>query len=313
MTKTHTIALLTLAAWFTVGCSSLSNIKSKEEMELTSEQKLYEAAQSAIRSGNYTTGIERLQAIETHFPFGQFAEQAQLELIYANYMKSDYAAATVAAERFIELHPKHPHADYAYYMRGLSSYERNRGFFDRFLGSPQASRDVSEAKQAFIEFNELLLIYPHSLYAKEAKARMIHLRNIIAEHELMVAKYYLNNDTWIAAANRASGIVENFPSSASVPEALAIVVEANYRLGLEKPANDALRVLALNFPNYTAFNDEGMLVLRDAIKNRDRSLANIMTFGLLDRPEVPPPLEIFVPESPQTAEAQGAVANQNQN
>ena len=133
---------------------------------------------------------------------------------------------------------------------------------------------------------------------------MVHLRNIIAEHELIIAQFYLNHDTWVAAANRAAGIVENFPSSSSVPEALAIVVEANYRLGLEKPANDALRVLALNFPSYSGFNNEGKLVLRDAIKNRDRSLANIMTFGVLDRPAVPPPLEIYIPESPRTAEAQ---------
>lgn len=295
-----------LLTWFVAGCGSLgfSNIKTKEELELTSEQKLYEAAQASIRSGNYTVGINRLEAIETHFPFGQYAEQAQLELIYANFMKSDFEAATVAATRFIELHPKHPRADYAYYMRGLASYEKNRGFFDRFLGSPQSSRDVTAAKDAFIEFNELLENFPNSLYAKDAKARMVHLRNIIAEHELIIAQFYLNHDTWVAAANRAGGIVENFPSSSSVPEALAIVVEANYRLGLEKPANDALRVLALNFPSYSGFNDEGKLVLRDAIKNRDRSLANIMTFGVLDRPAVPPPLEIHIPESPRTAEAQ---------
>lgn len=299
------LVIAVLAGWFIAGCSSLgfSNIKKKEEFELTSEQKLYEAAQGSIRSGNYTVGIERLQAIETHFPFGQFTEQAQLELIYAYYMKSDFEGAKVAADRFIELYPKHPHADYAYYMKALSSYEQNRGFFDRFLGSPQASRDVSNAEQAFIEFNALLQNYPNSLYAKDARARMIHLRNIMAEHELLVAEYYLNNDVWVAAANRAAGIVENFPSSTSVPVALAIVVEANYKLGLEKPASDALRVLALNFPDYADFDRHGNLVLRDSVENRDRSLANILSFGLLDRPQLPPPLAIRASEVPQTAEA----------
>lgn len=289
-----------LALWLATSCATLgfSNIKTKEELELTNEQKLYEAAQASIRSGNYTVGISRLEAIETHFPFGQYAEQAQLELIYANFMKSDFESATVAAERFAELHPNHPHADYAYYMRGLASYEKNRGFFDRFLGSPQASRDVSAAKQAFNEFGELLQRYPDSLYAKDAKARMVHLRDIMAEHELMVAQFYLNHNTWIAAANRAAGIVEEYPSSSSVPQALAIVVEANYKLGLDEPANDALRVLALNFPNFEGFNRDGELVLRDAIKNRDRSLTNIMTFGLIDRPDAPPPIEIRIPNPP---------------
>lgn len=278
------------------GCATLgfSNIDKQEEMELTNEQKLYEAAISAVQSGNYTVGIDRLEAIETHFPFGQFAEQAQLELIFANFQKSDYEAATVAAERFIELHPKHPHADYAYYMRGMASYEKNRGFFDRFLGSPQASRDITNAKQAFNDFNDLLQNFPGSIYGKDAKKRMVHLRNIIAQHELMIAQYYLNDNTWVAAANRANGIVQNFPSSIVVPDALSILVEANFKLGLEKPANDALRVLATNFPDYHAFDRNGRLVLRDAIRNRDRSLTNILTFGALDRPKVPPPLAIVI-------------------
>lgn len=294
------IATLILSLVSGCGALGLSNIKTKEELELSNEQKLYEAAQSSIQSGNYTVGIQRLEAIETHFPFGQFAEQAQLELIYANFMKSDYEASTVAAERFIELHPKHPHADYAYYMRGLASYEKNRGFFDRFLGSPQSSRDVSNAEEAFIQFNELLQNFPSSIYAKDAKKRMVHLRNIVAQHELIIAQYYLNDNTWVAAANRAAGIVQNFPSSVVVPEALAIMVEANFKLGLEKPANDALRVLATNFPDYHAFDTSGRLVLRDAIRNRDRSLTNILTFGVLDRPEVPPPLAIVIEDSERT-------------
>ena len=287
-----------------VSCGSLgSNAKNAKEEQLNNEQKLYESAQKSIRTGNYTVGIERLEAIETHFPFGQFAEQAQLELIYANYMKGSYDDATIAAERFIELHPTHPHVDYAYYMRGLSSFERDRGFFDRFLGSPDATRDISSAKKAFEEFNELLKEFPGSLYAKDARKRMVHLRNIIAEHELIIAKFYLNNNTWVAAANRAAGIVEHFPSSVVVPEALSILVEANYKLGLEEPANNALRVLALNFPSYDSFNEDGTLVLREQLKDRDRSLANVLTFGLLDRPAQPPTLFVDVSDRTELAKA----------
>lgn len=299
---TSLIAALTLT--LIAGCGSLGvKDENAEDERLNSEQKLYDAAQKSIRSGNYTVGIERLEAIETHFPFGQFAEQAHLELIYANYMKGAYEEATVAAERFIELHPTHPHVDYAYYMRGLSSFERNRGFFDRFLGSPEATRDISNAKKAFGEFNELLQQFPGSLYAKDAKKRMVHLRNIIAEHELIIAKFYLSSNTWVAAANRASGIVENFPTTIVVPEALAILVEANYKLGLTEPANNALRVLALNFPSYESFDENGTLVLNEQLKNRDRSLANVLTFGLLDRPAKPPTLMVDIRDRPELAKA----------
>ena len=296
------IGILSLALF--TGCGLGGTGDGQEEEKFTDEQRLYEAAQKSIRTGNYTVGIERLEAIETHFPFGQFAEQAQLELIYANYMKGAYEEAIVAADRFIELHPTHPHADYAYYMMGLSSFERNRGFFDRFLGSPEATRDISNAKIAFGQFNELLQKFPGSLYAKDAKKRMIHLRNIIAEHELIIARFYLNNNTWVAAANRAAGIVENFPSTVVVPEALAILIEANYKLGLTEPANDALRVLALNFPAYESFSEDGTLVLREQLKSRERSLANVLTFGLLDRPAPPPTLMVEITDRPELAKAE---------
>ena len=293
-----TLIAVVISALFMTGCGiwPFGNSERDTDEVPDNEQLLYEEAQKAIRSGNYTVGIERLGLIETHFPFGKYAEQAQLELIYAHIRKGDFDATTLAADRFIDLHPQHPNVDYAYFLKGLVSFERNRGFFDRFLGSPEYLRDTSDAKQAFTNLNELLTKYPDSMYAKDARLRMIHLRNVIALAEVNIASFYLSRESYVAAANRADGVVNQFPESQAVPDALSILVEANFRLGLNEAANDALRILQLNFPNYKGFNPEGNLELTNQLRNRERSLLNVMSFGLLDRPVIPPPLEMKLPE-----------------
>lgn len=270
--------------------------EAEQEEFQTSEQILYQSAQDSLATGNYNFGAEKLQRLEARFPFGRYAEQAQLELIYAYYMSNTHDSAQSAADRFIRLHPQHPSVDYAYYMRGLTAYSGSRGMFERIFPSDQSMRDVTDARQAFVDFSEFLNRFPDSDYAKDAYHRMVYLRNLLAESEIDVASYYMTRDAWVAASNRAREVIENYSTTPSVPDALAILVECNYRLGLPDSANDALRVLAINYPDYRGFDDEGNLILEDAIKNRDRSWVNLMTFGLIDRPDVPPPIEIRHPE-----------------
>ncbi len=267
----------------------------------TSEQVLYRHAQSGLRSGNYAQSITRLQRLEARFPFGRYAEQAQLELIYANYMAQDLDAAQAATDRFIRLHPQHPGVDYAYYMRGLTSLARDRGAFSRFMRTDISRRDISHLRRAFVNFNELILRFPGSKFAKDAQQRMIYLRDALAVAEVHIANYYLERGAHVAAINRARHVVENYSRTNAVPDALAVLIEANWKLGLNEAAEDALKVLALNFPDYRGFDEDGQLVLKNVIKNRERSWLNILSFGLLSRPEAPPPLKI--PRNPAAEQA----------
>ena len=264
----------------------------------TSEQALYRRAQTGLRTGNFTQSITRLERLEARFPFGRYAEQAQLELIYAQYMARDLDAAQAAAERFVRLHPQHPNVDYAYYMQGLTALARDRGGSGRFMKTDLAERDVSNVREGFSHFNELLTRFPASEYAKDAQQRMIYLRNVMAGAEIHIATYYLGRGAYIAAANRARHVVESYSQTPAVPDALAVLVEANWKLGLKEAADDALEVLAMNFPDYQGFDKAGKLVLRNVVENRRRSWLNMVTFGLLDRPDAPPPLEI--PRTPAT-------------
>lgn len=256
------------------------------------QQALYEEAQRSLGSGNYADSIVRLERLEARFPFGAFAEQAQLELIFAHHMVGEHDSALAAADRFIRLHPQHPKVDYAYYMRGLSSLAQDRGIFRRFLGTDISRRDITNIKQAFVYFNELATEFPGSSYAPDARQRMIYIRNVLAAHELNVATYYLGRRAFVAAANRARYVIENFSQTTAAADALAVLIEANWQLGLDDAAHDALEVLALNFPDYHAFDQQGQLVLRKIIDNRERSWLNMVTFGLLGRPQAPPPLTI---------------------
>ena len=266
-----------------------------EERE-TTEHILYDSAQSSLRSGNYRAGVEKLQRLEARFPFGRYAEQAQLELIYAHYMGASYDEAEAAAERFIRLHPQHRDVDYAMYLRGLVAFSEGRGLFDRFRPADISKRDITNIRRSFVIFTELLREHPDSDYALDARQRTIYLRNVIAQAEVNVANYYISRGAYVAAANRARTVVESYSQTPAVADALAILVEANYKLGLEDAANDALRILAINHPSFPAFDQEGNFVLTETIRNRDRSWVNVMTLGLFDRPDVPPPIQIEHPE-----------------
>lgn len=260
--------------------------------EQSSESIVYNNAQKSLRSSNYTNAIAHLETLEARFPFGRFAEQAQLELIYARFQAYELDATQSAARRFIRLHPNHKDVDYAYYMNGLAAYKRNGGFLDRFVATDQSKRDISGAREAFNVFNDMLRRYPNSTYAPDARQRMIYLREILAKSEVNVAAYYMTRGAYVAAANRARYVVENFPTCAAVADALAIGIESSYQLGLKDTANDMARVLRLNFPDYDAFDKDGNLVFAKSVSNSERSWVNLVTLGLLDRPAIPPPLEI---------------------
>ncbi len=277
------------------GCAWMPFVGGDEDEDLereTSEQALYRRAQAGLRTGNYTQSITRLQRLEARFPFGRYAEQAQLELIYANHMARDLDAAAAAAERFIRLHPQHPNVDYAYYMKGITALARDRGATGRFMKTELSHRDVSNLRQAFADFNDLIGRFPSSEFAKDAQQRMIYLRNVLAAAEVNIASYYLGRGAYVAAANRARHVVENYSQTPATADALALLIESNWKLGLKEAADDALEVLALNFPDYRGFDKNGKLVLKNVVENRRRSWLNMVTFGLLNRPDAPPPLEI---------------------
>ena len=252
----------------------------------SSEYELYQEAQGYLRSKNYELAVQALQLLESRFPFGRYAEQAQLELIFAYHSSYDREAAVEAAERFIRLHPQHPNVDYAYYMKGLAVYSENQDLFDRVFRQDATLRDTNYAREAFAEFTQLLSRYPESPYAADARSRMIHLRNLLARSEINVANYYFRRDAPLAAINRGRYVVENFPGTPAVADGLAVMVQGYQILGLDDLAQDSLDVLLLNFPTHPALDDEGNFI---SSYRAGGSWLNRMSFGLLDDPNADTP------------------------
>jgi len=298
------VAAVVLSALLLSGCGSIpffgkDKKQTDEEVEEidTTEARIYRTAQRALRSSNYAVAIEQLELLEARFPFGRFAEQAQLELIFAHYQTQDMESARAGADRFIRLHPTHQSVDYAYYLKALAAYRYREGFLDRIFSADPASRDMAPVRESYSELAVLLREFPNSQYAPDARQRMLLLRDLLAKSEIFAAEHYLHRGALVAAANRGVYVIENYPDTAARAEALAVMVEAYYKLGRYDEANRALRVLALNHPDFPEFNAAGDLVLEERIRNRDRSWTNIMTLGLLDRPDVPPPITINYPDS----------------
>lgn len=228
------------------GCASLS----EDETAGWSAEQLYQDAKEALDNGEYERAITAYTKLESRYPYGRYAQQAQLETIYAHYKAGEGSSAVAAADRFIKMHPRHPSVDYAYYLRGLATYDQSKAFFDRFFKQDPAERDPAGVRESFNYFKELVTRFPNSRYSPDALMRMTVLRNTLARHEVQAAEYYLKRGTYLAAANRGKYVLENYQQSTAIPDALVIMVKAYRQLGLTDLADDALRVLVLNHPEH---------------------------------------------------------------
>ena len=238
------LALLLLSA-----CSLLP--EQVDETKDWSAQKFYKEASSAMADGNYEKAIEYYEGLESRYPFGQYAIQSQLDVAYAYYKNDKPESAIAAADRFIKLHPRNPHVDYAYYLKGLVNFNRNLGFIQRFVPTDTSQRDPVTTLSSFNDFAELARRFPDSEYSADARLRMVYLRNNLAMNEIHVARYYMKRGAYLAAANRCVTVVEKYQRTPSVKEALEIMTVAYEKLGMDNLAADAKRVLADNLQKGT--------------------------------------------------------------
>jgi outer membrane protein assembly factor BamD len=242
------IALL-FAVWAATagGCAWLRS--QADETKDWSAAKLYSEAQAAINNGDYQQATKYLESLEARYPFGRYAQQALLEQAYAYYKADEPDSAIGAADRFIKTYPASPNVDYAYYLKGLVNYNRGLGFMERYLPTDLSQRDPGTMNESFRDFGELVRKFPNSKYTEDARQRMIYLRNMLAQHEIDVGTYYMRRGAFVAAANRGRYVLEHYPRTPAVPEALGMMAKAYRILGLNDLSNDALRVLKENYPN----------------------------------------------------------------
>lgn len=208
--------------------------------------ELYDSARSAIDRGDYRTAVETYETLQTRYPFGVFADQAQLDIIYAYNELDEPDSAIAAAERFLRLNPRHERAPYAWYMRGVVEQERGENAITRTLDLNRARRDPEPLERAFDTFGQLIERFPDSEYNEDARRRMQTIRRDLAEHDLIVARFYRERGAWVAAANRATRVIERYPGTPAVEGALQLLSEAYDSLELKPLKADVERILEMN-------------------------------------------------------------------
>jgi outer membrane protein assembly factor BamD len=237
--------LIVLIVILTVsGCAALR----EDPTANWSASQLYGEAKAALDAGDFEQAVEYYELLEARFPFGRFAQQAQIEIPFAYYKAGEPEAALAAVDRFIQLNPRHPSLDYAYYLRGLINFSRDTGFFTRAFPMDPAEMDTMTLQQSFQDFGRLVNEFPESRYAADARQRMVFIRNALASHELRVAQFYMERRAWVAAVQRARHVVEHHQGAEAMPQALAILYQSYRALDLDDHAENTMAVLRLNYP-----------------------------------------------------------------
>src|SRR5213596_1919741 len=202
------IAAALLAAAALSGCSSLDS--TNDETLGWSAQRIYGEAKDAQAGRDWQKAIKLLEKLEARYPYGRYAQQAQLEVAYCHWKDNERASAVAAADRFIKLYPNHPNVDYAWYLKGLINFNETLGMF-WWLTTPDLSdRDPRGARDAFVAFKELATRFPESKYADDVNARMRYLVNSLAGYEVHVDRYYMKRGAYLAAANRAQYAIKTY-------------------------------------------------------------------------------------------------------
>ena len=220
-----------------------------DETKGWSAQKLYTEAKDHLNDRDYEKAIKYYEKLEARYPYGRYAQQAQIEIAYAYYKDNEPAQAVTAADRFIKLHPNHPNVDYAYYLKGLANFNDDLGWLGYVSGQDATERDPKAAREAFDAFKDLVTRFPESKYTPDSILRMNYLVNALAAHEVHVARYYMKRRAYVAAANRVQYALKSYPQAPANEEGLVILVKAYDALAMNDLRDDAERVLKKNFPN----------------------------------------------------------------
>lgn len=251
MTRFTLQSLAVIGALLLGGCGLLP--EQIDETAGWNAQKLYSEAKASMSEGGYDRAIQLFEKLEARYPYGRFAQQAQIEIAYAYYKSNEPALALAAADRFIRLHPNHPHVDYAYYLKGLVTFNEDLGLLGALANQDLSERDPKGSRESYDTFKELVTRFPDSRYADDARLRMRYLVNALAAHEVHVARYYYRRGAHVAAINRAQAAIANYPQSPAIEEALFLLVKSYDALGMTDLRDDAERVMRKNFPDSVYF------------------------------------------------------------
>ena len=242
---------LLLAVLLAAGCAGQS-----DEVPAGGARDMYESARRSMTVSNWGSAGTQLEQLVRRYPFGPYADQARLDLIYVYYRDDNRELAMDSAEQFIRENPRSPHVDYAHYMRGLIYFEAEDAFFDRLFRLDPSKRPAENAQRSYANFAAFLQRFPDSKYAADAHERMVWLRNHLAQYEYNTAEYYMRREAYLAAANRIHDLLANYPEATITPDALRMLGEAYRQLNLQDLARDTAHVYVESYGDSDPSTDD---------------------------------------------------------
>lgn len=229
-------SLLILGA--VLSLSLLSACATKEKEEPKTAEGLYTQAKEYLDKTSYTKSAETFEKIELEHPYSALATKARLMAAFAYYKDQKYDDAIIALDRFIKFHPGNKDIAYAYYLKAMC-------YYDQIV---DVTKDQSTTEKALNALQQVVLRFPESEYAKDARLKIDLTHDHLAGQEMEIGRWYLKQQNYLSALNRFSVVVNQYQTTSQIEEALYRQVEIYTILGLKAEALKAYKVLEFNYP-----------------------------------------------------------------
>ena len=219
-----------------ISCSS--NKKQNSSVQLN-ETDIYKNGLSSLANENYNKAIKEFDSLSLNHPFSSLAKKSEIMTAYSLFQNNEIKKSISKLENFIEMNPKDEFSSYAHYLLAMNYY----------VQISIQGRDPILSKKALNAFRLLIIKYPKSKYAKDAKLKIQLIRNTLARNELNIGKFYLKKNAPASSIKRFKNILQNYQKTSVTPETLYRLTEALLMIGLKAEAIKSNALLKHNFPS----------------------------------------------------------------
>ena len=244
--------ILLLSVFLLFACSKKGNKEiAYEPTEKEMVVAIYTDAVAALKRGDSYYAKKKFKEAESLLPQSEWAAKASLMASYAEYSRNAFSNSIFGLERHIANYPADENIPYAHYLIAMCYYEQ---ILDE-------KKDLQPLLQAKAKFEFIMLNYPDTDYATDARFKLDLIIDQLAAKEMSIARYYMKTEKWIPALNRLKTVVEEYDKTVFVEEALHRLVEVYYKIGLVEEAKQAAAILGYNYQSskwyersYAVFN-----------------------------------------------------------
>ena len=234
--------ILLLSVFLLLACSKKNNTEIvSEPTEKEMVVAIYTEAVDALKKGDAFYAAKKFKEAESLLPQSEWAAKASLMASYAEYSRNAFSNSIFGLERHIANYPADKNIPYAHYLIAICYYEQ---ILDE-------KKDLQPLVQAKEKFEFIMLTYPETDYATDARFKLDLIIDQLAAKEMSIARYYMKTEKWIPALNRLKIVVEKYDKTVFIEEALHRLVEVYYYIGLVEEAKQAAAILGYNYQSGT--------------------------------------------------------------